>query len=100
MKKGICGMLCHSFNFVNMRFQIIFFRIKFCKKIYFHGKFVTDFLFLILLSRMFPWMNKLFYKNNFLPRLMKQERCRSWHCTFQSIYTLNTCYKNPLKECR
>ena len=35
-----------SFNFVNMRFVVkegIFFPIKFYKKIYFHGKFITEF---------------------------------------------------------
>ena len=35
---GIYRSLCDSFTFVNMRFitKVIFFRIKFYKKIYFH----------------------------------------------------------------
>ena len=31
-----------------------------------------------------------FTENNFLPRLIKQESCRSWHCILQSAYALNT----------
>ena len=40
-------VLCQSFTFVNMRFvvKIVFFPIKFYKKIYFHGKFITEFYF-------------------------------------------------------
>ena len=48
-------------------------------------------LFLFLLSRMLPWMNKfLITENIFLPRLIQQESCRSSHCIFQSISALNT----------
>ena len=45
---GICGSLCHSFNFVNVKFvvKVIFFPIKFYRKIYFYGKFVTEFCYL------------------------------------------------------
>ena len=44
---GICGSLCHSFNFINMRFKVkvTFFSFKFYKKNYFHGKFITEFYF-------------------------------------------------------
>ena len=44
---SICGSLFHSFNFVNMRFAVkaTFFPIKFFKKIYFHGKFITEFCY-------------------------------------------------------
>ena len=40
---------------------------------------------------MFPWMNKVFFTETktFLPRLIKQESCRSWHCFYQSVYALN-----------
>ena len=39
-------------------------------------------LFLFLLSHTFPWMNKfLFTENVFLPCLIKQESCRSSHCS-------------------
>ena len=56
-----------------MRFvlKVIFFPIKFYMKIYFHGKFIAEFyynkyLFLFLLSHMFPWIDKLFFtENNF-----------------------------------
>ena len=43
-KMGICRSLCHSFNFVNMSFvvNVIFFIIKSYKKIFFHGKFITE----------------------------------------------------------
>ena len=80
---GICRTLCHSFNFVNMRFvKIIFFPV-----IYLHGKFITEFYF-FLFSYMFSWMNKfLFTENMFLPRIIKQESCR---CIFQGVYALNT----------
>ena len=88
------SQIFHSLNFVNMRFvvKVKFFPIKFYKKIYFHGNFITTFfLFSFLLSHMFPWMNKfLFTENNFLPRLINQESCRSSHFIFQSVYVLNT----------
>ena len=44
---GICRSLCQRFTFVDMRFvvKVIFFSIKFYKKICFHGKFMTDFFF-------------------------------------------------------
>ena len=48
---GICRSLsfveeCHDFNFVNMRFAVIFKRFTyFHGKIYFHGKFITEFYF-------------------------------------------------------
>ena len=89
---GMCRSLCHFFNFVNMRFvvKVIFFSIKFYKKIYFRGKFVTEFCF-FLLSLMFLWKNMfLFIENNFLFRLIKQGSYRFLYCIFQSIYTLNT----------
>ena len=49
---GMCRSLCHLFNFVNMRFvvKVIFFSIKFYKKIYFRGKFVTEFCFFFTLA--------------------------------------------------
>ena len=81
-------VLCHSF----MRFaKVIFFPMKLYKKIYLHGKFIIEFIieFLFLLSHMFPWMNKfLITENIFLPRLIKQESCRSWHCIFLKILSL------------
>ena len=57
-------VLCHSF----MRFgKVMFFPMKLYKKIYLHGKFIIEFLF--LLSHMFPWMNKfLITENMFLLR--------------------------------
>ena len=43
-----------------------------------------------LRSHMFPWMNKfIFTENIFLPRLIKDESCRSLHSIFQSVYALN-----------
>ena len=93
--------ICHNFNYVNMRFvvKVIFFPIKFYKKIYFHGKFVTEFFYFFFYSHICSlgswnynaWMNKfLFTENNFLPRLMKQESCTSLYCIFHSVYALNT----------
>ena len=83
-------VLCHSF----MRFaKVIFFPMKLYKKIYFHGKFIIEFIleFLFLLSHMFPWMNKfLITENMFLPRLVRYEGCRSLHCIFQNFQALNT----------
>ena len=46
------------------------FPMKLYKKIYLHGKFIIEFLF--LLPHMFPWMNKFpITENMFLPRLVK-----------------------------
>ena len=47
--------ICHSFNFVNMRFavKVTFFPIKFYKKIYFHGKFITEFCYFFFYSQQF-----------------------------------------------
>ena len=47
-KMDICRSLCHSFNFISMRFavKIKIFRTKFYRKIYFHGKFITEFCYL------------------------------------------------------
>ena len=74
---GICKSLCRSFfGFVNLRFvaKVTFFPIKFYKKIYFHGKFITEFCLFFLLSHMFPWMTKLLFKeNNSLPCLMNRK---------------------------
>ena len=44
---GFCRSICHSFNFLNVRFkaEVMFFSIKFSKKIYFHVKFVNEFIF-------------------------------------------------------
>ena len=44
---GICRSLRHSFNFENMKVvvEVICFPIKFYKKIYFHGKYVTEFCY-------------------------------------------------------
>ena len=70
---GICRNLCHSLNFVNIQFiKVIFFPMEFYEKIYLHGKFVTEFYFILLtLSHMFPWMNKLLFTENiFLPCLI------------------------------
>ena len=73
-------VLCHSFMRVA---KIIFFPMKLYKT-YLHGKFIIEFLF--LLSHMLSWMNKfLITENMFLPRLVKQESCKSSHCIFQSI---------------
>ena len=51
-------VLCHSFNFVNMRFVAkviffgyLFFSIKFYRNIYFHGKLITEFCFFFFYSR-------------------------------------------------
>ena len=90
---GICRSLYHSFNFVNMRFvvKVIFFPIKFYKKIYFHGNFITKFHFFFLLSYIFPWINKFLLTESYcLPRLIKQENCRSGHCILHGFYALNT----------
>ena len=72
-------VLCHSFNFVNMRFVAkvvffwnLFFINNFFKKIYFHKSLLHNFVYLLL--HMFLWMNKfLFTENNFLPRLMNRK---------------------------
>ena len=70
--------LYQSFSFENMRVvaEVIFFPIRFYRKIYFIENLLQNFVFsfFILLSRMFPWMNKfLFTGNSFLPRLIKKE---------------------------
>ena len=60
--------LCHSFDFVNTRFKvkIIFFPVKFYKKIYFYGKFVTEFcsffaLTYVPLDEWTPFNRKIFF---------------------------------------
>ena len=78
-------VLCHSFMIFA---KVIFFPMKLFKKIYLHGKFIIEFIieFLFSLSHMFPLMNKfLITENMCLSRLVKEERCRSSHCIFQSF---------------
>ena len=97
---GICRSLCHSFNFVDMRFvvTVIFFPIKFYRKIYGHGKFL-EFCCFFFFSHIFPWMDKfLFTENNFLPCSINRKV--TVPRIFQSVYTLNICSKKNLpKEC-
>ena len=54
--------LYQSFSFENMRVlaEVIFFPIRLYRKIYFIENLLQNFVFsfFILLSRMFPWMNK------------------------------------------
>ena len=42
----ICRSLRHSFNFENMKrvVEVIFFTVKFYKKIYLHGKYIQNFV--------------------------------------------------------
>ena len=65
------------FNFVNLSFaaKVTFLPIKFYEKIYFYGKFITEFCFFFFYSsHMFPWMTKfLFTENNFFPRLINRK---------------------------
>ena len=96
---GICRSLCHSYNFVNMRFVVKdkCFPIKCNRKIYFHGKFITEFYYFFFFSYMFLRMNKFLFTE--IPCLMKQGSYSC--CIFQSVYALNTCsIKNLPKECR
>ena len=67
---------------------------KFYKKIYLHGKFITEFHFFFSLSRMFHWMNKFLITENrkavkvfelYLPKFLSLEYVK---------------YKNPPTECR
>ena len=74
-------VLCHSFNFVNMRFvaKVEFFGIYFSliissRRFTFTKVYYIILLSLYLLLHMFPWMNKfLFTENNFLPPLMNRK---------------------------
>ena len=78
-----------------MRFavEVILFPTKFCRKIYFNGKFVTEFFSFCTLSHMLSWIDQFFFiENNFLHCLVKQECYSSSHFIFQ--------YKIPPKECR
>ena len=78
-----------------MRFavEVILFPTKFCRKIYFHGKIVTELFSFFTLSHMLSWMDQFFFsENNFLHRLVKQECYSPSHFIFQ--------YKIPQKECR
>ena len=67
---GICKSLCHSFNFVNMRFVV---------KTYFS---------LLSSTRRVTFMESLL--QNFAISLIKQESYSSPHCIFQRVYALNT----------
>ena len=74
------GSSHHRFNFENMRYvaEVLFFPIKFYRKIYFHEKFVTVFCYSCFTLHMFHWMNKFsFRENNFLACLIKKETYRS-----------------------
>ena len=71
---GICGSLFHSFNFINMRFvvKVTFFPIKFFKKIYFHGKFITEFCHFFFTLTFVPLDDKLpFYRKQLSPSFNK-----------------------------
>ena len=98
---GICRSLCHSFNFVNMRFivKVIFFPIKFYKKLYFHGKFITDFVVSFFILTYVPLNKFVFTENNDLPCLIKQESYSSPHCIFQSVHALNKRSIKILRRC-
>ena len=92
----ICRSLTYSFNFENLKIlpqqlEVIFSPIKFYKKIYFHGKYVQNFvisfftLTYVLLDELIP-----FHGKNFAPRSIKKESYRYPHCIFQSVFALNT----------
>ena len=79
--------LCHSFNFVNMRFvvKVIFFPIKFMESLLQNFIISSFTLTYVPLDYLHAWMNKfLFTENNFLPLLIKQESYSSPHCIFQN----------------
>ena len=48
-----CRSSCQSFTFINMRFvvKVIFFPVKFYKKIYFQGKYIKEYYFFIFTLR-------------------------------------------------
>ena len=75
---GICGSLCHSFNFVNMKFVVKgkFFPIKFYKKIYFHEKFITEFCYFFFTLTYVPLMGEeiLSYRKQFSPSCNKTRK--------------------------
>ena len=74
-------VLCHSFNFVNIRFvaKVIIFGIYFSliissRRFTFTKVYYIILLFLSLFLPMFSGMNKfLFTENNFLPHLMNRK---------------------------
>ena len=53
---GIRGSLCHSFNYINMRFvvELTFFPIKFYKKICFRRKFLRQFCYFFFTRTYYP----------------------------------------------
>ena len=81
---GICRSLCHSFTFVNMVFvaEVVFFPIKFYKKIYFHGKFVTEF---VISFFSLTYLSELFLRNNFRFRVTKKGPYSSLPCIFNVL---------------
>ena len=84
---GICRSLCHSFSFENMRFAVdgYAFPYQILQEDLLHRKFVTECCyFSILLSHMFPWMNKFLFKSSFY----EKENCSSPHFIFRSKYEL------------
>ena len=102
---GICRSLCHSFNFIYMRFvvvKVILIPIKFYKKIYFQGKFVTEFCCSFFYSHVqLPQMNKfLFIEKQFSPQFNKTGKLQFSALHFPKCLCLEFAqYKNPLKEC-
>ena len=74
-----------------IKFCSYLFPMKFYKKIYLHGKFITEYYFFFYshaCSR--GWINSLLQKNIYITCLIKQESFRFSHCIFQSVYVLNT----------
>ena len=73
-QKGVCRSLCHSFDFEDIRFvvKVIFFSIKFYEKMYFHGKFITEFYFFFTLT--YVPLNEYvsFYRKQFSPPFNKK----------------------------
>ena len=89
---SICGSLCHSFKFINMRFvrNVTFFPIKSTKRFTFMEILLKNFVISFLLSHMFPWLNKFLLTENKQFFSLKQESYSGPHCIFQSVYALNT----------
>ena len=67
------------------------FPMKFYKKIYLHGKFITEYYFFFYSHTCsLGWINSLLQKNIYITCLIKRKSFRFSHCIFQSVYALNT----------
>ena len=99
---GISRSFCRSFNFLNTRFavEVIFFLIKFYRKIYFHGKFVSEFCYFFFHPHI-CLLGSLLYRKQFSPSFDTKGKLQLTVLYLPKCFILNMeQYKNSPKKCR